>query len=249
MPQLIQVTESIWCFRQPSYFACSYFVKTSSNLVLIDSGMSSDAQSLLKAIASLGWERNSVKALLLTHWHNDHAAGARVIRDCTSADIYYHELEAPFFTRSAARRGFCGGLADRIPEAGPLVLLKGLLGNSVPAPVEASSYARGGDILADDFEVIETPGHTQGHVSYVYRPEKALFAGDALAVVGDRLQYMARPVTPDRQAARQSMQRCLNRPLAVICPGHRQPLTRDVEGQRQALLAKLQADETWPFFG
>ena len=52
-----------------------------------------------------------------------------------------------------------------------------------------------------------TPGHTPGHVSFYYAPERALFAGDALAVIGDRVRFMARPVTPDLAAARASMRR------------------------------------------
>jgi glyoxylase-like metal-dependent hydrolase (beta-lactamase superfamily II) len=249
MPQLINVTDSIWCFRQPSYFACSYIVKTPSGIVLVDSGMNSDAEALLAAVVSLGGRPTSVSTLLLTHWHNDHAAGASTVRDRTGAVVHYHEREAPFFDRSAARGGVLGALADRVPEVGPLVLLKGLLGNSVPTPVPATSYAQAGNLLADEFEVIETPGHTPGHLSYVYRPEKVLFAGDALAVVGGELRYMARPVTPDRVAARASMQRCLDRELRIICPGHREPLLRDVEPQRRKLLDRLKTDERWPLFG
>jgi hypothetical protein len=41
-------------------------------------------------------------------------------------------------------------------------------------------------------------------------PERALFGGDALAVIDGRIRFMPRPVTLDLDAARRSMQRCLN---------------------------------------
>ena len=70
-----------------------------------------------------------------------------------------------------------------MPELGPLVLLKGLLGEAVPRAVAATRLVHDGEQIEDEFDVIESPGHTPGHVSFFYRPERILFAGDALAVI------------------------------------------------------------------
>ena len=64
-------------------------------------------------------------------------------------------------------------------------------------------------MLLDDILVVETPGHTPGHVSYFYQPEQALFAGDPLAVIDGRIRLMARPVTMDCETARASLANCL----------------------------------------
>jgi glyoxylase-like metal-dependent hydrolase (beta-lactamase superfamily II) len=95
-------------------------------------------------------------------------------------------------------------LSDRIPELGFLVLFKGLLGESAPRAVDAQHLVQGGDVVVNDFVVVGTPGHTPGHVSYFYPQERALFAGDALAVIDGRIRFMARPVTLDTAAARRS---------------------------------------------
>ena len=131
-------------------------------------------------------------------------------------------------------------ISDRIPELGVLVLAKGLLGESVPEAVTADHFVEDGQVVLDDFEVIATPGHTDGHVSYFYRPERALFAGDALAVIGGRIRFMARPVTMDLAAARRSMDAILACEPLHVCPGHREPMTSGTEAACRDMRAHLE---------
>lgn len=140
-------------------------------------------------------------------------------------------------------------LSDRIPEMGLLVLFKGLLGESTPRPVKATTLVEDGQVLFDDFEVVTTPGHTAGHVSYFYRPERALFAGDALAVIDGRIRLMSRPVTLDLAAARASMQRILQRQPLIVCPGHREPLTVNAGDAVEAMQRHLAQNGHWPLLG
>lgn len=174
-----RVSESITCLRRASYLTCSYIVRTAKGLVLVDAGMDSDGADVLAGLHALNADVKDVRAILLTHWHNDHSAGALVL---------------------------------------------------------------------DDFEVIATPGHTSGHVSYYYRPEGALFAGDALAVIDGRIRFMARPVTLDTVTARESLAKVLARQPQIVCPGHREPLTG------AAPACKVMADYVrrggkWPLLG
>jgi glyoxylase-like metal-dependent hydrolase (beta-lactamase superfamily II) len=139
-------------------------------------------------------------------------------------------------------------VSDRIPEIGLLVLFKGLLGEVAPRAVTAQRFVRDGDVLLDDFDVVATPGHTPGHVSYFYRPERALFAGDALAVTGGRIRFMARPVTLDTTAARASLERCLALQPQIVRPGHREPL-RDAGPACETMRSYLAAGGRWPMLG
>src|SRR5262249_12463071 len=143
----------------------------------------------------------------------------------SGAAVYYHEGDEPFFAGRTARRGLRGWVSEIIPEWGVLVLAKGLLGEATPRPVVATRLVRDADLILNDFLVIETPGHTPGHISYYCQPERALFAGDSLAVVNGRIRFMARPVTEDMDQARASMERVLGLNIDVLCPGHRNPLT------------------------
>lgn len=106
-----------------------------------------------------------------------------------------------------------------------------------------------GDVIDNLFQVITTPGHTPGHVAYYYPVQQTLFAGDAVAVVGQQACLMARAVTPDLAAARQSALKCLNFDIAYLCPGHRHPLSQDIHKSCQQLKKYLEEDQPWPWLG
>lgn len=227
-------------------------VSAGVGLVLVDAGMDSEGRDMERLLQeSFRARPEDVRAILITHWHNDHAAGAAAVRARSSARVYYHQADRPQLTRVTARPGLRGRLADAIPEHGPLVLFKGLLGEAASLAVEADRLVEDGEAIEGEFEVIATPGHTPGHLSFYFRPERALFAGDALAVIQDRVRFMARNVTPDRVEARKSMERLLDRgpSIDVLCPGHRQPLAREVGARCAEMRQYLSRGGPWPFFG
>jgi glyoxylase-like metal-dependent hydrolase (beta-lactamase superfamily II) len=246
--QLFEVTPNILCIRRPSYFTCSYLVRQAGGIVAVDAGMDSDGADLYAGLRHWGAGAGDLRAILLTHWHNDHAAGAAELKKA-GAEVYYHAADEPELTRRTARMGFRGWLSELIPEIGFLVLFKGLLGEASPRAVSATLRVSDGELIAGGFRVVETPGHTAGHISFYYEPERALFAGDALAVIGERIRFMARPVTLDHQKARESMKKILSLDSAIICPGHRAPLTTGVARQREEMLRHLEADGPWPLLG
>jgi glyoxylase-like metal-dependent hydrolase (beta-lactamase superfamily II) len=249
-PRTFRVADRVYCVMRRSYFTCSYLVDApDAGLVAVDAGMKSTGSDVFHALKELGRSPGDVAAILLTHWHNDHASGAAELAAASGARVYYHATESPYFTRQRAASGLRAALSRVIPETGPLVLLHGLLANAPDKPVRATCHVQGGDTLPGGFEVLDTPGHTVGHVSYYHAPTRTLFAGDALAVVHGRLRLMARPVTEDLAAARASVIRCLDRPLAAICPGHREPLTQNVPAERDRLLALARSGAPWPLFG
>src|SRR5690349_9119330 len=136
--QTFRVSPTIWCVRRPSYLTCSYGVRTPGGVVLIDAGMDSGGADVASLLAAMGEPERSVTAVLLTHWHNDHAAGARVIHERTGCAVHYHAADGPWLTREVVRAGLRGWLARRIPEAGIGVLFIGLLGEAVPEAVAAT---------------------------------------------------------------------------------------------------------------
>ena len=247
--EIRRVSDSIICIRRVSYLTCSYMVRTPRGLVLVDAGMDSDGADVQAGLEALGAAAADVKAILLTHWHNDHTAGAQWIHERSSAPVFYHRADEKFFNGSGGATGVRKWLSDQIPELGVMVLAKGLLGESTPRPVDADTYVNNGDVVMDLFDVIATPGHTAGHVSFFYRPERALFAGDALAVIDRKIRFMARPVTLDQASARQSMMRCLTMNPALVCPGHREPLIDDVERAVADMRRYLESNGPWPLLG
>ncbi len=211
--------------------------------------MDSTAEDFLEGLATTGVAPNRLKAILLTHWHNDHSAGAAFLKRNFGLKVYYHEGDEPFLTRHSATKGIRAWLGRRIPEEGVLVLLRGLLEEAAPESVTADHKVTDGEIVEREFRVLSTPGHTAGHVAYLHKPTRTLFCGDALAVISNRLRLMARPVTPDLPAARAAALRCLREPVDIICPGHRGPLATNVPQQSQALKNYLEDGGRWPLLG
>jgi glyoxylase-like metal-dependent hydrolase (beta-lactamase superfamily II) len=247
--QVFSVTDNVWCVRRPSYLTCSYLVRTPRGIVLVDAGMDSTGADVHRGLERMGAASSSITSVLLTHWHNDHAAGARAIQEESNVPAFCHRQEVPQLTRETARGGLLGRVSDLIPEWGVFVLFKGLLGEATPRAVLKPQTVEDGNIIEQYFEVVETPGHTPGHLSFYYKPEKILFAGDALAVVENHVHFMARAVTPDVENARKSMRRCLTLDIDVLCPGHRIPLKENVRRKCDQMLDHIDKGGRWPLFG
>ncbi len=128
--------------------------------LVIDPGMEPDL-----VLSCLAEEQLTVAAILNTHSHPDHIAGNEAVKQAYP--------QAPLFigAREAAL------LTD--PEAN----LSALLGMPIVSP-PADKLVNEGDVvdIADiPLEVLDVPGHSPGHVVYLYRSEPSLlFGGDVL---------------------------------------------------------------------
>lgn len=246
--KVIKISEEIYCIYTPSYFNCTYIIYRNQEVILIDTGMKSDASDVKRALIQLNIPLSRIKAILLTHWHNDHSAGTAELKQLTNCETYCHKNEAAYFEKEQS--SWIRRLADYIPEYGILVLFKGLLGDTVPRPVKIDKIVQDGDLIHDTFEVVHSPGHTDGHVSYYDKKSKFLFAGDSLAVVRGKLRLMASIVTPDKVKALDSIVRSLtNNDIRVVCPGHREPLTINVNTEINQFLDTIRSQKKWPLLG
>jgi hydroxyacylglutathione hydrolase len=125
--------------------------------VLVDPG--DEAERILFTLDTL---EVTLDAILLTHTHFDHLGAVAPIARVTGAPVVCPEIEV-------------GVLADPRPWTPPPF-----------GPFEgwkAERTVQGGERLelADlDIEVLFTPGHSPGHVTYALADEGALFSGDVL---------------------------------------------------------------------
>lgn len=133
-----------------------YLISTDKAAAVIDPGFKTEITAdFLKA------NGGKARMILITHAHFDHIGGAEALRDETGVEIGIGELDAP------ALRDTGLNLSDKF--------------HAHIAPFSADrTFCDGekfsvGDI---DFEVILTPGHTVGGVSYL--SGESLFSGDTL---------------------------------------------------------------------
>jgi hydroxyacylglutathione hydrolase len=127
--------------------------------VIVDPG--DEPQRLLDAIAALNVK---IEAILLTHCHFDHIGAVAPVARATGAPVYCPEIERPLLTDI---------MAFVPPGFGPF------------ESYDPEHTVSGGERLhlaGLDFDVIFTPGHSPGHVTYAVRSptHPALLSGDVL---------------------------------------------------------------------
>jgi len=115
-----------------------------------------DAGAVLDALGD-----TPVAAVVLTHGHFDHLAGATGVVEATGASLLVHEEDAPFITTAAGTGGLLFGFDHSAPHADRTV-------------IEGDTVEAGELVL----EVLHTPGHTPGCIC-LYAPGH-LFSGDTL---------------------------------------------------------------------
>jgi glyoxylase-like metal-dependent hydrolase (beta-lactamase superfamily II) len=126
--------------------------------VIVDPG--EEAPRLLAAIEDAGV---TLDAILLTHTHFDHVGAVAPVARATGAPVYCPELEVPVLQDIMAFVPW--------PGFGPY------------ESWDPEHTVGGGETLelaGLTFDVIFTPGHSPGHVTYAVRDEGALFSGDVL---------------------------------------------------------------------
>ncbi|MWV39147.1 MBL fold metallo-hydrolase [Natrialba sp. INN-245] len=165
-------------------------VETERGLVLIDVGPRGAVGSLTVHLESLGYELADVWLVVLTHHDADHAGALAELLERTDAAVATHRAEAPFVTGERdPLKGSADG--DRYPPASVDLELVG--GVRIPT-------------LAGPMEILETPGHTPGHVSCYFSNGALLVAGDALVADGDEPLSGPKPeYTPEMDRALESV--------------------------------------------
>jgi hydroxyacylglutathione hydrolase len=146
-------------FTVGPYAENCFFVRreNSDRAVVVDPG--DEAPKLLGAIDALGV---TIDAILLTHTHIDHIGAGAALKDRTGAPVYCPRVEAPILPDGDFYARFGMGRHE---------------------PFEADELLDGGerlDLAGLEIEVISTPGHSPGHVTYALEDEQALFSGDVL---------------------------------------------------------------------
>jgi len=126
--------------------------------VIIDPG--EEASRLLQAIEDAGVQ---LDAILLTHTHFDHVGAVAPVARATGAPVYCPQLEVPVLQDVMAFVPW--------PGFGPY------------ESWDPEHTVAGGETLelaGLTFDVVFTPGHSPGHVTYAVRDAGALFSGDVL---------------------------------------------------------------------
>jgi glyoxylase-like metal-dependent hydrolase (beta-lactamase superfamily II) len=218
---------------------------------LVDTGIATAAvrQDVEEGLADHGVSVGDLDAILLTHWHIDHAGLAGAFQAVGGATVHAHPRDAPLVARDPGAEAELEAIRDRkfaewgMPEEpkGRLLSFFEAASDQQGAGAEVTTLADGDTVQAGDETLlaVHTPGHTDGHLAYV-REDGTVLTGDALLP-----KY-----TPNVGGADPRVERPLGRYLDTLSwldgeefdrayPGHRDPIddpsgrARDIVGHHQ----------------
>jgi len=188
----------------------------SDRAIVIDPG--DNGEQLLDAIEKLG---ATVEAILITHTDVDHVGAVAPLAKATGAPVYCPKLEV-----------------DRLADIMGHVPIEGI---GPYEGYEADETVEGGETLelaGLRIEVVATPGHTEGHVTYVFPDEGVIASGDVL--FQNSVGRTDRP-NGDHQTLLDSIATLLERcpDETLVLPGHMGTTTLGREKATNPFLAEI----------
>lgn len=133
-------------------------VNEDKKALIIDPG--AEAETLIDWIKSNGWQP---QAVLLTHCHYDHIGALDAVREAFAIEAYVHPIEASFIIDSQKNLSYFVGSAF------------------MQRPAEHEWDSMGGKTVGDfEFKVAFVPGHSPGHVVYIFEDDGFVICGDTV---------------------------------------------------------------------
>ncbi|UOE59530.1 MBL fold metallo-hydrolase [Priestia filamentosa] len=241
----VEVTPDLYSYTTKIVNVC-FIGGKGDEFVLVDAGMPKSAQSIISEIENRFGSNARPKAILLTHAHFDHiGALLELLQHWDDVPVYAHKAELPYLQGEKDYER-----PDQTVEGGMVVKMSPMF------PIESINISSRVSPLLDDgsipelpeWEWIHTPGHTEGHVSFFRKRDRALIVGDAFIttkqenlfdVITQKLEISGPPryLTTDWEAAKKSVKHLASLHPEVAITGHGKPVEGKWLAEHLALLA------------
>ncbi len=192
-----------------------YILDLPEGLVIIDTGMTGNINRIERYVSKLGRKLEDIKHIIITHSDSDHYGSLYALQSKTRAKTYASQTEAVAIRKGEASRALklkglsklMFGILSRVFRAHPAnvdVILKP--GKSLP-------YWGG-------LEVLDTQGHTPGHISLYSKKHSTLFAGDSILIHSGKLVPAHGGNTWDEARAKKAFDFQVKLAPKILCGGH-----------------------------
>lgn len=210
----------------PNVIANPYLLIDPDGLTLIDAGLPGSHRKILRYLSGLGYAPKDLLRILITHADFDHVGGLAALKAASGARLFASPFEAQAMTEGHASRPLK-------PRSKIRKLIYDLMaGLFKPAPVQTDEFLVDGQVLPvlGGLQVLETPGHTPGHVSFFLPSDGILFCGDSIVSEQSGLRGSRGANTWDQAKADESVRKQAALGAHMLCSGHG-PAVMDAGGK------------------
>jgi len=185
-------------------------------ITLIDTGSSIfPEKAIFPYMKRAKLDTRDISLILNTHGHIDHMGGNAIVKKISNANIAAHELEVPYIENHEL------SFRNRTISPERKKRIFSLMGENTKVEI----VLHNGDSIdignGRKLNVILTPGHSPGSISFYDEEEKVLFSGDAV-FLGETVVKM--PAYSDVDAYIQSLKRVGELKLNYLLTSHYPPL-------------------------
>jgi glyoxylase-like metal-dependent hydrolase (beta-lactamase superfamily II) len=216
-------------------FVNVFLIVLPEGLTLVDAGIESSPPRILKAVRQLGRRPEEISDIVVTHCHADHTGGLAAMKEATGARVWMDAAEAALVRTGRSSRPVEATPGSLVGRVG-LRLMARRPSLVKPVEVEGEISQRTELPVAGGLLAIPAPGHTEGHLVYLW-PEDGgvLFLGDAAGRSPFRLRPS--PIYEDHDQGLRTLHALAGLEYQVACFAHGRPIKRN---------AALEFRRAWP---
>jgi glyoxylase-like metal-dependent hydrolase (beta-lactamase superfamily II) len=214
----------------------AYLIK-GKHIALVDTRAPSGRHLLLKGLEKADVGIGDIEYILITHSHMDHTGNGAMIKELSGAQVIAGEPDAPCIEGLEDRWQLgvskTAHVLDKLPGAVRETYMKF-------KPFTVDRKVADGDVIEElGLEVVATPGHTGGGVTYWDREGSRAFIGDMMSYM------MHRPGMPALLASQSlddifaSQEKLASLGLDTAYPGHGEIIRPDASAMIAEYSAKM----------
>jgi glyoxylase-like metal-dependent hydrolase (beta-lactamase superfamily II) len=209
----LKITDNVYLI--PGITANPYLIVDEDGLTLIDTGLPGSQKMILSYISRLGKTARDMKRIILTHLDLDHVGGLGALHKATGARTFASRIEADAIGL---------GKSSKPPAAGRSISILRRLYTTLfkPKPLVIDEIVVDGQVLPilGGLRVMDTAGHSPGHISLFASETGILFCGDSMVGTDQGLRGSRPQMTWNPKMAAEAVARQAALKPKIVCPGH-----------------------------